>query len=44
MWRERNCTSSESPALLAERRTRADLLFKAKHYSDAAHDYRDLVE
>jgi soluble lytic murein transglycosylase len=29
---------------LAERRTRADLLFKAKHYSDAAHDYHDLVE
>jgi len=27
----------------AERRTRADLLFKAKHYSDAAHEYRDLV-
>lgn len=28
---------------LAERRTRADLLFKAKHYSDAAHDYRELI-
>ncbi|MGD0790767.1 MAG: transglycosylase SLT domain-containing protein [Terriglobales bacterium] len=28
---------------LAERRTRADLLFKAKRYSDAAHDYHDLV-
>ena len=28
---------------VAERRTRADLLFKAKHYSDAARDYRDLV-
>jgi soluble lytic murein transglycosylase len=27
-----------------ERRTRADLLFKAKHYADAAHDYRDLVD
>jgi soluble lytic murein transglycosylase len=27
----------------AERRTRADLLFKAKHYSEAAHEYRDLV-
>jgi soluble lytic murein transglycosylase len=27
---------------LAERRTRADLLFKARHYADAAHDYRDL--
>jgi soluble lytic murein transglycosylase-like protein/TolA-binding protein len=26
-----------------ERRTRADLLFKARHYSDAAHDYRDLL-
>jgi soluble lytic murein transglycosylase len=26
-----------------ERRTRADLLFKAKRYSDAAHDYHDLV-
>jgi soluble lytic murein transglycosylase len=29
---------------LAERRTRADLLLKAKHYSDAAHDYRILVD
>ena len=29
---------------IAERRTRADLLFKSKHYADAAHDYRDLVE
>ena len=29
---------------LAERRTRADLLFKARRYSDAAHDYHDLVE
>ncbi len=29
---------------VAERRTRADLLFKARHYSDAAHDYHDLVE
>jgi soluble lytic murein transglycosylase len=28
---------------VAERRTRADLLFKAKHYSDAAHDYRDIA-
>jgi soluble lytic murein transglycosylase len=28
---------------VAERRTRADLLFKAKHYAEAAHDYRDLV-
>ncbi len=28
---------------LAERRTRADLLLKAKHYSDAAHDYRELL-
>jgi len=27
----------------AERRTRADLLFKAKRYSDAAHDYRELI-
>jgi soluble lytic murein transglycosylase len=26
-----------------ERRTRADLLLKAKHYSEAANDYRDLV-
>ena len=26
-----------------ERRTRADLLFKSKHYSDAADEYRDLV-
>ena len=28
---------------LAERRTRADLLSKTKHYADAAHDYRDLL-
>ena len=28
---------------IAERRTRADLLFKTRHYSDAAHDYHDLV-
>ena len=29
---------------LAERRTRADLLFKTKHYSDAAHDYQGLAQ
>ena len=29
---------------VTERRTRADLLLKAKHYSDAAHDYRELLE
>jgi peptidoglycan lytic transglycosylase len=29
---------------LAERRTRADLLLKTRHYSDAARDYHDLVE
>jgi soluble lytic murein transglycosylase len=29
---------------IAERRTRADLLFKAKHYDAAARDYRELVE
>ena len=28
---------------LAERRTRADLLLKAKHYNEAAHDYHDLA-
>jgi soluble lytic murein transglycosylase len=28
---------------VADRRTRADLLYKAKHYEEAAHDYRDLV-
>jgi soluble lytic murein transglycosylase len=28
---------------VAERRTRADLLLKARHYADAAHDYHDLV-
>ncbi len=28
---------------VTERRTRADLLFKARHYADAAHDYHDLV-
>jgi len=27
-----------------EHRTRADLLLKAKHYSEAAHEYHDLVE
>src|SRR5271165_1463414 len=29
---------------VAERRTRADLLFKAKRYADAAHDYHDLLD
>jgi len=29
---------------VADRRTRAELLLKAKHYSEAAHDYRELVE
>lgn len=29
---------------LTERRTRADLLFKAKRHSDAAHDYRDMLD
>ena len=29
---------------LAERRTRADLLFKARRYSDAAEEYRDLLD
>ncbi len=29
---------------VAERRTRADLVFKAKHYGEAAQDYRGLVE
>ena len=29
---------------MEERRTRADLLFKAKHYSDAAREYKDLLE
>jgi soluble lytic murein transglycosylase len=29
---------------VVERRTRADLLFKAKRYSDAGHDYHDLVD
>ena len=29
---------------IAQRRTRADLLFKSKHYSDAAHDYRELLD
>ncbi|HSZ63686.1 MAG TPA: transglycosylase SLT domain-containing protein [Terriglobales bacterium] len=29
---------------VAERRTRADLLLKAKHYDLAAHDFRDLVQ
>ena len=28
---------------VAERRTRADLLFKSRHYADAAHDYRELI-
>jgi len=29
---------------LAERRTRADLLLKARHYSDAASEYHDLLD
>jgi soluble lytic murein transglycosylase len=29
---------------VAERRTRADLLLKAKHYDEAANDYRQLVQ
>jgi soluble lytic murein transglycosylase len=29
---------------VAERRTRADLLFKAKRYADAVHDYHDLAD
>ena len=29
---------------IAERRTRADLLLKAKHYGDAVHDYQTLVD
>ena len=29
---------------MAERRTRADLLFKTRHYADAAHDYRDIED
>jgi soluble lytic murein transglycosylase len=28
---------------MAERRTRADILFKTRHYSDAANEYRDLL-
>ena len=32
------------PGSLAERRIRADLLYKAKHYEEAAHDYRDLAQ
>ncbi len=28
---------------VAERRTRADLLFKGKHYGEAASDYRELL-
>ena len=30
--------------ILVERRTRADLLFKARRYSDAAGEYRDLLD
>ncbi len=29
---------------IAERRTRAELLFKTRHYAEAAHDYRDLQD
>ena len=32
-----------APGTPAERRARADLLFKAKHYSDAANEYRGLI-
>ncbi len=35
---------SIQPLLLAERRTRADLFAKGKRYSDAATDYRDLLD
>jgi soluble lytic murein transglycosylase len=31
------------PGSVADRRTRADLLYKSKHYADAAHDYHDLL-
>jgi soluble lytic murein transglycosylase len=34
---------SISPASLAQRKTRADLLMKAKRYSDATDEYRDLA-
>ncbi|HEV2690675.1 MAG TPA: tetratricopeptide repeat protein, partial [Bryobacteraceae bacterium] len=29
---------------VAERRTRADLLFKSRHYAEAGHDYRELLD
>jgi soluble lytic murein transglycosylase len=37
-------TGSISPLLLTERRTRADLFAKGKRYSDAATEYRDLLD
>jgi soluble lytic murein transglycosylase len=37
-------SSSIQPLLLAERRTRADLFAKGKRYSDAATEYRDLLD
>jgi soluble lytic murein transglycosylase len=37
-------TGSIAPLALADRRTRADLFAKGKRYSDAATDYRDLLD
>jgi len=37
-------TGSISPLALADRRTRADLFAKGKRYSDAATEYRDLLD
>jgi soluble lytic murein transglycosylase len=41
---ELNKLAGAPPPSLAERRMRADLLAKAKKYSDAAQEYRDLVD
>src|SRR5207244_4418150 len=36
--------ASSPPVPLADRRTRADLLSKGRRYSDAANEYRDLLD
>ena len=44
MWRERNCTSLEFPALSPSAALAPICCLKPEHYGDAAHDYRELVE
>jgi len=37
-------TTTIQPFTVDEKRTRADLLMKGRHYSDAAQEYRDLID